>query len=79
MTRTEILQKLNLVFCDVFDDETLKISEETTAKEVEGWDSLMHITLVLAIEDSFETQFDMKEVIKLKTVQEFMDALEQKQ
>ena len=62
------MDRLTDVFRDVFDDETLVISEETAAKDIEDWDSLTHITLIQAIEDEFNVKFAMKEVVNLENV-----------
>ncbi|MBQ3669654.1 MAG: acyl carrier protein [Clostridia bacterium] len=76
MTRPEIMKKLNRVFRDVFDDDTLKITEKTTAKDVDGWDSLTHITLIGEIEDAFRIKFTMKEVTGMKNVGEMASIIE---
>lgn len=73
MEREEIYERLNEVFQDVFDDEELEVSDETTAADVDGWDSLMHITLIEAVEDEFDINFDMKTVVKMKNVGEMVD------
>ena len=54
MERAEIFEKLNNVFRDVFDDDTITVSDNTTASDIDGWDSLMHITLISAVEDEFD-------------------------
>lgn len=77
MTREEICKRLEAVFSDVFDHE-VKLSETTTAADVEDWDSLRHITLVGAIEDEFDVRFGMGDVVKMKNVGDMMTALEQK-
>ena len=59
MTREEVYERLNAVFADVFDDEDLTVNDETTAADVDGWDSLMHITLIDAVEEEFDISFDM--------------------
>ena len=76
MTHIEIMKKLNKVFREVFDDDTLKITEKTTAKDVDGWDSLIHVTLIAEIEDAFRVKFTMKEVIGLKNVGEMASIIE---
>ena len=76
MTRLDIMKKLNKVFREVFDDDTLKITEKTTAKDVEGWDSLIHITLIGEIEDAFRVKFTMKEVTGMKNVGEMAAIIE---
>lgn len=73
MTRPEIFEKLTEIFRDVFDDETLTISESTTAADVEDWDSLTHITLLATVEDEFGVKFSMKAVQGLKNVGELAD------
>ena len=77
MSREEIYEKLNEVFRDVFDDETITVNDETTAVDVEGWDSHMHISLIDAVEEEFEIRFDMKTVVKMKNVGEMVDVIEQ--
>ena len=57
MKRNEILKKTTEVFRDVFDDDNIVITEETTAADIEDWDSLTHITLVSEIEDTFDYKF----------------------
>ena len=59
MSRETLLKAVNEVFWDVFDDESLDIREETTAADVNGWDSLRHITLIENIEDRFDIRFTM--------------------
>ncbi|MFA6846100.1 MAG: phosphopantetheine-binding protein [Sphaerochaetaceae bacterium] len=73
MTREEIKRKVNDVFCDVFDDDSIVVTDETTAKDIEDWDSLTHITLVSEIEDVFKIRFSMKEVLGMKNVGEMVD------
>ena len=73
MTREEVYERLNAVFADVFDDDELTVNDETTAADVDGWDSLMHITLIDAVEEEFDISFDMKTIVKLKNVGEMVD------
>lgn len=76
MERKEIYERLNEVFREVFDDDSISLEDETTAADVDGWDSLMHITLIDAIEDEFDIAFDMKTVVKMKNVGEMVDEIE---
>lgn len=76
MKREEIYNKLTEVFRDVFDDESIEINDGTTADDVEGWDSLTHISLLAAIEDEFSVKFDMKAVHGLKNVGEMVSLIE---
>lgn len=75
MTREEVYERLNAVFADVFDDEELTVNDETTAADVDGWDSLVHITLIDAVEEEFDISFDMKTIVKLKNVGEMVDVI----
>lgn len=75
MTREEVYERLNAVFADVFDDDELTVNDETTAADVDGWDSLMHITLIDAVEEEFDISFDMKTIVKLKNVGEMVDKI----
>lgn len=75
MSRDEIFEKLNEIFQDVFDDEALTVDETTTAADVDGWDSLTHITLLATVEDEFGVKFSMKAVQGLKNVGELADLI----
>ena len=75
MERTEILKKVNDIFKEVFEDDSLVITEQTTANDIEDWDSLMHITLISAIEQVFGFKFAMKDVIGMQNVGEMLDIL----
>jgi acyl carrier protein len=72
MTNDEVLQKLTTVFRDVFDDNGLQISATTTAADVPGWDSLMHVNLIAAVEKAFRVTFTTKEVKGLSTVDDLV-------
>ena len=76
MKRDEILEKVTEIFRDVFDDETIVINADTTAADIEDWDSLTHITLVSEIEEAFSYKFSMKDVLGMKNVGEMLDILE---
>lgn len=68
MTEEEIHRKLTGVFRDVFDEPTLEIRGDTTADDVEAWDSLTHINLIVAVEKAFGVSFTTREVLKLANV-----------
>jgi acyl carrier protein len=68
----DIYAKLTPVFQDMFDDETLVLRPEMTADDVEGWDSLSHIRLVLAVSKLFGLKFSAADVGKLNNVGEFV-------
>ena len=69
---SDTLKQLNEVFFDVFDDEELNINQETTAHDVQGWDSLMHVTLMLSVEKALGVKFTSAEVASLKNVGELI-------
>ena len=75
MTREDVFEKLTEIFQDVFDDDSIELSEETTAEDIEDWDSLSHITLLSSIEDEFDIRFRMKDVTGLKDVGEMVDLI----
>ena len=75
MSKEEIYEKLNEVFRDVFDDEDITVSDSTTADDIEDWDSLEQINLIVAIENEFEMMFDMAEVADLANVGEMVDLI----
>ena len=77
MSREEILERVNEIFWDVFDDESIVVTEETTAADIEDWDSLTHITLISEIEDEFGFTFAMKDVLGMKNVGEMLDIIEE--
>lgn len=75
MNREEVYERLNKVFRDVFDDNDIIVTNSTTAKDVDGWDSLMHITLISEVEDEFDIHFEMRDVTKMKNVGEMADKI----
>ena len=75
MTREDVYEKLNGVFRDVFDDEDITVNDATTADDIEDWDSLEHINLVVAVEKCFGIKFTMGEVSVMKNVGEMADII----
>ncbi|MEA4804370.1 acyl carrier protein [Acetobacterium wieringae] len=78
MKRKDIFDKVEVVFRDVFDDENLNISEDTNSEDIEDWDSLEHINLIVAMETVFKLKFNITEVAELKNVGEMIDLIEYK-
>ncbi len=70
-----INERLNEVFQNVFDDDDIEVNRETTADDIEDWDSLEHIRLIGAVEREFGIKFTMKEVSTMKNVGEMMDII----
>ena len=78
MERSEILEKLNGIFTDVLDNDDIKISETSTANDIEEWDSLTHIQLVVAIEKSFKVKFTTYEIQVWKNVGDMVNSIQAK-
>ena len=74
-----IFEKLNAIFEDVLDlDETPNLTDETSANDIEEWDSLSHIQLIVAIEKSFKIKFTSLEIMKWANVGEMVNSMEEK-
>ena len=78
MNRNEIFKHVNEVFVDVLDDGNIVLSEETTANDVDDWDSLNHIQLVVAIEKLFKIRFSSKEIQSWNNVGEMINSILEK-
>jgi len=76
MERTEILEKLNEIYRDTLDNEDITIEDETTADDIEEWDSLSHIQLIVAIERAFGIKFTSKEILRWNNVGEMINSIE---
>ena len=75
MERSEVLEKLTEICREVFEVEDLVITEETTAADVEAWDSLTHLSLINEIEEAYDVAFTLDEVTGSKNVGELITAL----
>ena len=78
MSREEIMEKVTEIFRDVFDDEELDILDSTNSDDIEDWDSLEHISLIVSMEKEFNMKFDIKEVNKIENVGEMIDLIMRK-
>jgi len=78
MERIELLKSINNVFIDVLDNEDIQLTEKTSANDVEDWDSLNHIQLIVAIEKKFKIRFKSDEIRSWQNVGEMMDSIETK-
>lgn len=78
METENILNQVQDIFRDILDEESLALSRETTASDVDGWDSLTHIQLIVAIEKEFKVKFSSKEILSWKNVGELLDSLQVK-
>ena len=68
MTREAIFEELTEIFKDIFDDEEIELTDETTADDIEDWDSLEQINLLVAIEKKFSVKFQLSDVNGLANV-----------
>ena len=75
MTREEVYERLNNVFRDVLDDDSIELHDETVADDVDGWDSFEHINLVVAVENEFSFKIPMGKVVSMKNVGEMVDII----
>jgi acyl carrier protein len=78
METVEIYQKLTGIFRKVFDDDSIVVRPDLTADDVDEWDSLSHIRLVLTVEKAFNIKFSASEIGRLKNVGEFADLIKSK-
>lgn len=69
---------LNNIFQQVFDDDTIQIQPETTANDIDGWDSLSHVNLIVAVEARFSIRFNQKELLTFKNVGDLLRCIESK-
>ena len=70
-----VYAKLNEVFRDVFDDDSITVGPKTTATDIEDWDSLEHITLMTDVQKKFKVKFTMGEISSMKNVGEMADII----
>lgn len=75
MIREQVYAELNKIFQEVFDDDSLVISDETTSDDIEDWDSLEQINLIVAVEKRFCVKFKMEDILNLRNVGEMIDII----
>ena len=78
MERKELEKKLTSIFRKVFNVDTLELSGELTANDVEGWDSLSHMILIAEIENDLSIRFKLKELNRMRNVGDMLDIIESK-
>ena len=78
MNKNEILVKVQEIFQDVLDNEDIELTFETTADDVDEWDSLSHIQLIVAIEKKFGIKFTSQEIANWRTVNDTINSIESK-
>lgn len=75
MDKEIVLAQINDIFIDVLNDKSIILTDGTTARDIEGWDSLNHIQLVVAIERAFKIRFTYKEIINWENVGAIIDSI----
>ena len=78
MTRSEVLEKIRLTLEEILDRDDLSLTEPTTAASVDGWDSINHVKLIIALEGDLGVRFSSSEVEKLMTVGDLVDLIVKK-
>ncbi len=73
--REQVYERLTKVFREMFDDETITLNDNTTAKDVDGWDSLNYMSLIMEIENEFEMKFSIKDILSMQNVGEMVDII----
>ena len=74
-SKRELLKNITIIFRDVFDDETLLVLPTTTAKDINGWDSLAQIRLIVSIEKALKIKFSAGEIYDLQSVDDLLNLL----
>lgn len=73
-----VMEELQVVFRETFDDDSIVIGRETTAEDIDDWDSLSHVHLVMAAEAKFNIRFNTTEISMLENVGEFVDIIKER-
>jgi acyl carrier protein len=79
MDEAQIYARLEDIFHDVFDEDSIKLTPLLSAKDVDGWDSLTHIRLILTVEKAFNIKFSTSEIGRLKDVGDLVALVQKKQ
>ncbi len=75
MERKEVFEKLNGIFSDILDVEDVRLNEQTCADDIDEWDSLSHIQLIVAVEKEFGIKFSSREIMKWSNVGQMVDTI----
>lgn len=78
MENTEIYKKLSAIFRKTFEDQTIEVKEDTSASDIQKWDSLNHIILISEIEKEFGLKFSLDDVIGFETAGDIVKSIDQK-
>jgi acyl carrier protein len=71
-----ILDDLNQIFREIFNRKNIELNYETTAKDIAGWDSITHISIIVSVENHFEIKFSIVEIINMKNIGDLIRLIE---
>jgi acyl carrier protein len=75
MEEASIYQRLQVIVCDVFDEDSICVTPQLSARDVDGWDSLAHIRLILSVERAFHVRFSTAEIGRLETMGDLVELI----
>lgn len=76
MERKDIYERIENIFREILDDEDIVLSDTTVADDIDGWDSLTHVQLVVAIEKELGIRFTSREILSWKNVGQMVDTIQ---
>jgi acyl carrier protein len=78
MDKQVILKTINTILCDILNDPTLVVTENTSAQNIERWDSITHVNILMTVERTFKIRFSLGEIKQLRNVGEMVNLISQK-
>lgn len=78
MEMNEILKQVNEIFVDLFEDDSIILKPETSAKDIDGWDSLTHMQMITSVEKHFKVKFELNEILAFKNVDDMCKLVQKK-
>ncbi len=75
MNREKVFERLNNIFREVFDDDSIELSDSTTSDDLDDWDSFEHVNLIVGIEEEFSFKIPADKVLAMKNVGEMADLI----
>lgn len=68
MDKKDVLKQVNLIFIEVFEDQSIMLNDQTTTDDIPAWDSLNHIQMITAVEKHFKIRFELNELLNFTNV-----------
>ena len=78
MIMEDIVNRLNTIFRQVFEDTSIEVTREMTSNDLDKWDSLSHVTMIVAVEEEFGIKFRLRELVAMKNVGDLIDSIARK-